>query len=65
MSQRVTNQRPLFRYTACHVHKSVDYQFVINEHLNGKEGEFPTHQFWKNYRELKKESRVIFDKPGN
>ena len=61
----MTNQCSLFRYTACHVHKSVDGQFVINDHLNGKEEEFPTHKFWKNYRELKKESRVIFDKKGN
>ncbi len=47
------------------MHKSVDENFIINQHLNNKGDLFPTHPFWKNFNILRGRSPDLhFDKPG-
>ena len=55
-----------FRYTACHVHKSVNEEFKINEQLQDQEYLFPTHPFWKNYSLFRETGEKLhFNKSGD
>ena len=54
-----------FRYTACHVHKSVNEEFIINQHLNDREDLFPNHPYWKNYTHFRQTGEKLnFNKSG-